>query len=292
MKSELEAAATAPTVVAVGGRASSATATEPIEARRRRAGRPLALAAVALIAAAAALWSFPELRPWSQTRGSTELAEEEGAAVEEREGDSAIAAAGSGAQDRAGVQETEESSAAAERSPRGNAPSAETGEAVTATSEAGAAAAGTQQPARDAAAAADVTPRGVREGAPRPGRETMRSLYPASNVERVAVNRVVSRLVRAIEARDSAAIARVYGGRVPEENWRLVSRLIQGPRTRIRHDIVGVGSTGEGIVVAEVDLDILFVGQPGRVRPPRKATWILRFGSDKSGIYLQAIRPR
>jgi hypothetical protein len=108
------------------------------------------------------------------------------------------------------------------------------------------------------------------------------TLYPAGAAERAAVNRVVSGLVRAIEARDSTAIARLFGGRIPEREWRMFSRMFEGPRVRIRYELGGVGTAENGMLVAEVENNIMFQGQPGRVPSPRRSTWIMRFQSDKT----------
>jgi hypothetical protein len=123
-------------------------------------------------------------------------------------------------------------------------------------------------------------------------REAARSLQPAGAAERSAVARVVGGLVRAIEARDSTAIARLFGGRIPEREWRMLSRMFEGRRVRIRYQLSGVATTATGGVVAEVDNNILFLGQPGRVPSPRRSTWIMQFQSDKTGLYLVRIRPR
>ena len=106
------------------------------------------------------------------------------------------------------------------------------------------------------------------------------------------MNRVVSALMRAIEAKDSVAIARAYGGRIPDRDQRFYGRMLQGPRMRIRYELTGVGVTDKGAMVAEVRSDILFLGQPGRVQAPRQTTWVMRFQSDKTGLYLLGIRAR
>jgi hypothetical protein len=123
-------------------------------------------------------------------------------------------------------------------------------------------------------------------------REAGRLLQPAGAGERAAVNRVVGSLVRAIEARDSTAIARLFGGRLPQREWRIFSRMFAGPRVRIRYELNGVGTTENGMLVAEVDNNILFQGQPGRVPAPRRSTWIIQLQSDKTGLYLVRVRPR
>ncbi|UCC71460.1 MAG: serine/threonine protein kinase [Gemmatimonadota bacterium] len=289
IEADVQALATAPTVISAGSApASPVTRTEPIQLPRRRPGRTLALAAVALIAAAAALWSFPELRPWPEGRESAETAQasDEGSAA----AGSASAAAESETTSTA-VPETAVSGADASASGIGTSTETESGAAAatdagpTTAEAAGAAGAAADAPSTD-------RPTGDEAAAVDPGPDEAASLYPASIVERAAVNRIVSALVRAVEAKDSAAIARVFGGRVPEREWRMLNRMLQGPRMRIRYQMGSVGSTGEGVVLAEVHNDILFLGQPGRVPPPRRSTWVMRFGSDKTGLYLQRIRPR
>jgi hypothetical protein len=293
VQAALEAPAEAPTVITAGSApVSPTTRTKPIHARRRRPRRYLALAAVAMIAVAAALWAFPELRPWPATPETPQLAEgdavgeggeaagSESAAVESEgtiteEAGEAESGAEESASAAAAAPETESGATAAVTPDVATAEAAGAGETAAAAGEPSAG-----EPAADEPAPADVE----REEAP--------GFYPASNVERAAVNRIASALVRAVEARDSAAVARVFGGRVPEREWRLFSRMLQGPRVQIRHQLSRVGYTEEGVLLAVVNNDIVFQGQPGRVQPPRSSTWIMRFQSDKTGVYLVAVRPR
>jgi serine/threonine-protein kinase len=289
VQAALEAQAEAPTVITAGSTpASPTTLTEPITVQiRRRPGRTLALLTVAVIAAAAALWALPELRPWTDTSQLAELdagdAESEAAAgAEVAAADSdfvvseEVSAAGGGAEDPASGAAV--SSASIESDPETPARTA----AEVAVTDAGEAADAprAEPPAGDEAAPADA------------GDEEPRSLQPAGAAERAAVNRIVGGLVRAIEARDSTAIARLFGGRIPEREWRIFSRMFEGPRVRIRYQLNGVGTTENGLVVAQVDNNILFQGQPGRVPSPRRSTWIVQLQSDKTGLYLMRVRPR
>ncbi len=279
VEADLDAVATAPTVITADSPGvSPRTLTEPISApRRRRPARALALSALAVVLAGAALWAFPELRPWPQSsESSTAVAEEEegpvardeaGAAVEEPSAESS--------QQTASEDATQGPAASTEPVPSTDVtpadPASPTGGQEEAPGPEPPSATVTEQPARD---------------------EAPPSLYPAGPIERSAVNRTVGELVRAIEAKDSAAIARLYGGRIPDRDWRVYSRLLQGPRLRIRHQIAGVGRTADGLVVAEVNNDVLVLGQPGRVPPPRTTTWVMRFQADKTGLYLVNVRPR
>ncbi len=251
---------TAPTVITAGAAPSPTTRTEPIRTRRRLPGRTLALAAIALVAGAAALWSFPELRPWPVARESSDPAAAE------------ATASASGAGETAGTAAEDTGAESSEAAPTEATASRDSGYG---------AAAGAGGEAGNEEAVAEVV---ADERPPSPD--------PASPMERAAVNRVVGGLLRAIEARDSAGIARAFGGRVPAAEWRMLSRMMQGSRLRIRHDLGRVGSTSSGLVVAEVNNEIRFVGQPGRVRPPRRSTWVMRFQSDKTGFYLVRIRQR
>ena len=74
----------------------------------------------------------------------------------------------------------------------------------------------------------------------------------------------------------------------------MLQRLLNGPRTRIRHTILDVLSAEDGsMVVAEVGYDILFVGSPDQVPPPRTGVWSVIFDSDERGrLHLRAMRPR
>ncbi len=276
VQAALEAQAEAPTVITAGSTpVAPTTLTEPITVRlRRRPGRTLALVTVAVVAAGAALWALPELRPWADTNESQQLSEtdtgaDEGAAAE----DEGVA-----------VSDDEGAPASPAEEPRGAAAVSPAAGAATDAAATTDAAGGGETGAAAAAGAEPADEDTADEAAP--------TLYPAGAAERAAVNRIVTQLVRAIEARDSTAIARLFGGRIPEREWRILSRMFEGPRLRIRHQLNGVGATERGILVAEVDNDILFQGQPGRVPAPRRSTWIVQFQSDKSGLYLVRIRPR
>lgn len=298
VQAALEAQAEAPTVITAGSApVSPTTLTEPMTVQmRRRSGRTLALATVAVVAAAAALWAFPDLRPWPATYESSQLAEGD---VGGEEGEGAADAAVASPDSNAAVTEDASAGQSGGQEPASVAPvstastESETEAAVGTTAETAVADAGdagepaaavdapsTEAPVGDEAEPADA----VGEGAP--------TLYPAGVAERAAVNRVVGGLVRAIEARDSTAIARLFGGRVPEREWRMFSRIFEGPRVRIRYELGGVGTTEDGMLLAEVENNIMFQGQPGRVPSPRRSTWIVRFQSDKSGLYLLRVRPR
>lgn len=307
VQAALEAEAEAPTVITAGSTPTSPTTlTEPITVQmRRRPGRILALLAVAVIAAAAALWAFPELRPWVERSQLAELdsgaeasAAASGGAVTADSGVAAgeeVSAAGAGADaEEAGSVAARPATAATDASGTGVA--GVSGETPGTDTPAGA-----EGPAEDeaAAAGAQATPTdeeaggAVEEATPAAAdRGTRPSLHPAGAAERAAVNRIVGSLVRAIEARDSTAIARLFGGQIPAREWRMFSRMFQGPRVRIRYELTGVGTTENGMLVAEVDNNILFQGQPGRVPAPRQSTWIAQFQSDKTGLYLMRVRPR
>ncbi len=120
------------------------------------------------------------------------------------------------------------------------------------------------------------------------------TLYPAGNIERSRVNGKVSLLLRAIEAQDREAVARAFGGQMNMRQRQMLQRLLNGPRTRIRHTILDVLSAEDGsMVVAEVGYDILFVGSPDQVPPPRTGVWAVIFDSDERGrLHLRAMRPR
>ncbi|MGD2217154.1 MAG: serine/threonine-protein kinase, partial [Gemmatimonadales bacterium] len=85
----LEAQAQAPTVISAGSApVAPTTLTEPITVQmRRRPRRIVALLAVALVTGAAALWAFPQLRPWTDASQLAELN------VGAEEGEAAVAAA-------------------------------------------------------------------------------------------------------------------------------------------------------------------------------------------------------
>jgi hypothetical protein len=119
------------------------------------------------------------------------------------------------------------------------------------------------------------------------------TLYPASAVERQAANAVAAKLFRAIEARDTAAISRLYGGTVPELDQRVFGRLMAAPRARIRYGVEDVTSSGEGLVVAEVRYSATFAGSPGQVPPRRVGEFhlVLEPG-DAGGYRLRKIVPR
>jgi serine/threonine-protein kinase len=296
VQAALEAQAEAPTVITAGSTpVSPTTLTEPMTVQmRRRPGRTLALVTIAAIAAAAALWAFPDLRPWADTYESSQLAEVDagggegegtaGAAVAAADSDVAVTEDASGGQ--SGGQEPASVAAVSTASTESETETAVgTTAEVAVTDDAGEPAVAVDVPSTDVPVADEAEPAdAVGEEAP--------SLYPAGAAERAAVNRVVGGLVRAIEARDSTAIARLFGGRVPEREWRMFSRMFEGPRVRIRYELGGVGTTENGMLVAEVENNIMFQGQPGRVPSPRRSTWIMRFQSDKTGLYLLRVRPR
>jgi len=290
----IEAQAEAPTVITGGSTpVSPTTLTEPITARPRRARRTLALAALAVVAAAVALWALPELRPWTDGAQVAEL--DAGGHESEAAADAGVAAADS---DVAAGEEAGTAAAGGERPTGVAAVTSPSGDSETA-SPAGT----TREAAATDASAADEPPATAEAGAaePAPGDEAAPTdaepaepptLYPAGAAERAAVNRLVGQLVRGIEARDSTAIARLFGGRIPEREWRIFSRMFEGPRMRIRYQLSGVATAANGVLLAQVDNNILFQGQPGRVPSPRRSTWVLQFQSDKSGLYLTRVRPR
>jgi serine/threonine-protein kinase len=282
VQAALEAQAEAPTVITAGSTpVAPTTLTEPITVQlRRRPGRVLALLTVAVVAAAAALWALPELRPWADTSQLAEL--DAGGAASEAATDARVAAADS---DVAVIEDASAADSAGRETvsvAAASSPSTESETAAGTTSEAAVTDAGEVADA----AAVDET---VRADA---AREEAPSLYPASNAERAAINRIVGGLVRAIETRDSTAIARLFGGRIPDREWRIFNRMFEGPRVRIRYQLSGVATTENGTLVAEVQNNILFQGQPGRVPSPRRSTWIMQFQTDKSGLYLLRVRPR
>ncbi|NIN70703.1 MAG: protein kinase [Gemmatimonadetes bacterium] len=304
VQAALEAQAEAPTVITAGSTpASPTTLTEPITVQmRRRPGRIVALLAVAVIAAAAALWAFPELRPWAE---SSQLADLD---ADVEAGEAATGAAGAAADSDVSVGE--ETGAAGAEAEETASVAAGTAASTTEARGTGAAAITTETPGADAPAGAHAPTRAdtpAEEAAPAGAeaagageeatpadadREARPTLYPAGAAERAAANRVVGSLVRAIEARDSTAIARLFGGRIPAREWRMFSRMFEGPRVRIRYELTGVGTAENGMLLAEVHNNILFQGQPGRVPTPRRSTWIAQFQSDKTGLYLMRVRPR
>jgi serine/threonine-protein kinase len=288
----LDAAYAGPTVITPAtAPASPGTLTEPMRPQHRRPQRTIALVAIAVIAAVAALWAVPgsPLRPIS-----SQLPERETEALPEEAppADESVADAGDAGEDTS-VETASESSAGSESPSSGAAGSAGDGAASAGSrSEAG----------TGASVGADETPTTdvveesgrVDAGEPgdAPGGGATPTLYPAAPTERATVNRITAALMRAIEAKDSAAIVRAFGGRMPAGQWRLFDRLLEGPRLRIRHEMGNVGSADNGVVVAEVHADILFLGQPGRTPAPRKLTWVMRFRTDKTGLYLTGLRPR
>ncbi|UCC82781.1 MAG: serine/threonine protein kinase [Gemmatimonadota bacterium] len=300
VQAALEAQAEAPTVITAGSApASPTTLTEPVTVEmRRRPGRVLAMLAAAVIAAVAALWALPELRPWADRSQLADL--DPGAEASEATAGAPVAATDSSV---AVGEEASAAGAGAEDPASGAA-----GSAATATDAGGTGAAAVVAETREADAAAgdEAAPAGgeaarTREETVPAGeevtpadaeRDARPTLYPVGAAERAAVNRVVGSLIRAIEARDSTAIARLFGGRVPAREWRMFSRMFEGPRVRIRYELTGVGTTENGMLVAEVENNILFQGQPGRVPTPRRSTWIAQFQSDKTGLYLMRVRPR
>jgi serine/threonine-protein kinase len=284
VQGDVEAAATAPTVITPStARVSPTTRTERIGPRDRKPGRAVALAALAMIAAAAALWAFPELRPWTSEQEPQGLGESETPIAEET--DSSAIAATEPDDTTAGAAERQESEVAAVASDT----ESETTTASGGETAVGAAAA-QAAPATDAPATVEAP--GAVSDAPATRDEDPPAISPASESERQQVNRVVAALIRAIEAKDSVAIARAYGGRIPDRDQRFYGRMLRGPRMRIRYELAGVGVTDNGAMVAEVRSDILSLGQPGSVPAPRKATWVMRFQSDKTGLYLLGIRAR
>jgi serine/threonine-protein kinase len=292
VQAALEVQAEAPTVITAGSTpASPTTLTEPITVQmRRRPGRILASLALVVIAAAAALWALPELRPWAVRSPLAEL--DAGADASEAARGAAVAAVDSvvavGEESNAAAADAEEA-ASVTASPAASAADAGGTDAAAVATETAAA----NAPAEEEAVPAGEEAAGAGEVATPADAEPARpSLQPAGAAERAAVNRVVGSLIRAIEARDSTAIARLFGGRIPAREWRMFNRMFEGPRVRIRYELTGVGTTQNGMLVAEVDNNILFQGQPGRVPAPRRSTWIAQFQSDKTGLYLMRVRPR
>jgi hypothetical protein len=116
-------------------------------------------------------------------------------------------------------------------------------------------------------------------------------LYPATNIDRAAANELVAQVFQGLENKDSAAIARVFGGTIPLREWRALERLLDGPKMRIRYRIEDVGSAADGFVVATTQQTILFIGAPRRVPPPRQANWIFMFQANDMGrLQLRRIR--
>lgn len=269
--SDLEAVASAATVVTPKPAASAVESpARPEVESERRPLRAVALVAVILIAVAVALWAAPG-SPLRSGSGGGRQAQE---AVEG--GDLAALAEGPEASpdptEGDPVVEAEQPETTASDSPTAG-PTAE-------------AAAGAESAAVEGMHVSGETEE-------EPEAEMPASLHPASQQEIAAVNRIVGVLIRGLEQKDSTLIARAFGGTMSQRQWRAFDRLFDTPRIRIRYRLGDVNSSADGLVVAEVHNDILFVGAPGRVPPPRQAEWLLRLQSDEHGrLRLRGLRPR
>ncbi len=267
---ELEAAASAPTVITPKPGAPAARAAAQSRSTSPRPRRLVAWLALASIATAAALWALPgsplrSTEPQQQTAGGGGDAPNAGGASGGSE--SGTSSRDSLAEVAAGSEQAAEvvSDAKAVNAAAGR-------DSVPTTS-------GRDPTSGVAAAASDA--------------DAPAAFHPASTRERAEVNRIAALLARGLEKRDSTAIARVFGGDLTPYQWDAFQRLFSGPRMRIRHTVGDVESSGDGLVIAEVHNDILFQGPPGRVPPLRKATWVMRFRSDQYGqLELESLRLR
>jgi serine/threonine-protein kinase len=270
--SELEAVASAPTVITPkpGVRAVESPARAEAESERKPL-RAVALVAVILIAAAVALWAAP----------GSPLRSDPGAGRQAQE-----AVGGGDPADLAGGPESTTGPTAGDPVVEGEQPGTAAADSPSAgpTAETEAGADSTMVAGEDATA-------GETEEEPEAG--VPASFYPASQQEIAAVNRIVGVLIRGLEKKDSTLIAQAFGGTLSPRQWRALDRLFDTARIRIRYRLGDVSSSADGLVVAEVHNDILFVGTPGRVPPPRQVTWLLRLQSDQYGrLRLQGLRPR
>jgi serine/threonine protein kinase len=265
---DLEAAASAPTVItpmpgAAAPRTGRQTQTSPSRHRRR-----VVWVALVSIATAAALWALPgsplrSMGPPPHTAGgdppdATDTPNDSESLT--RSGDSPVAGS------------------------TGLDPAAEIAADVD---------------AANAAAEIDTVPTASRRDPASAGdpaasdAEPPTTYHPASTRERAEVNRIVALLVRGLEKKDSTAIAGAFGGELTPYQWSAFRRLFSGPRMKIRHTVGEVGSSADGVVIAEVHNDILFLGAPSRVPAPRKATWVMRFRPDAyGGLQLESLRLR
>ncbi|MGD8698610.1 MAG: serine/threonine-protein kinase [Gemmatimonadales bacterium] len=271
---DLEAAASAPTVITPQPGAAAPRVLQP-QASPPRPHRRFVWLAVALIAVAAALWAWPSSPLRSTEPGQQTAAEGRGATNAgdtPSEDESGAATGDSNATVGAGSEQAAEiaSEGAATGASSANAPD----DVDTAPTTSG----------PDPASGDDAAPTDA---------DAPTTYYPASPREREEVSRIVTLLVRGLEKKDSTAIARAFGGELTPFQWNAFRRLFAGPRLKIRHTVGDVGSSAEGMVVAEVHNDILFLGAPRRVPPPRKATWVMRFRSDPYGeLQLESLRLR
>jgi serine/threonine-protein kinase len=127
------------------------------------------------------------------------------------------------------------------------------------------------------------------EAAADPGTERP-AMQPATAEDRAAVEPLVNQFARAVETKDSAAIARIYGGRIPDRDWRMLERLIAAPQLRMQPQIVGVSRTEDGALVATVRQEIRMTGDQ---RQARMMTWGMIFRQDRSGrLHLRSIVSR
>jgi predicted Ser/Thr protein kinase len=265
---ELRAEDTSPTLVET----KSTTALRRTRAERVERHRPHRAVTLAIlgVAAAVALWAAPT-SSLDYVMGLLKAPGEEASPAGESTAGESTTAEPTAAEAAGATSETSESEP--QPAPSGGA----------------AAATGTQESEPRSAAA--TRPQEVRDEAA--VREEPPALQPASAAEQAAVNRLVGELIRGIQRKDSLAIARVFGGSIPETQWRGLGRMLSGPRMRIRHQVGDVLKSEDGMVVAEVQNNILFgLDSSGRVPAPRQITWTLRFRSDRSGLHLASIRQR